>query len=270
MKTENRVAWVTGGNSGIGLATAKLFVENGMKVMITARNEEKGRIAEKELGENAFFVKCDAASSDDIDYAVKKIIDKWGRIDVVVNSAGVSIGDPIQMGGEVIEGNHPYIGNVLDNYKMNVAVNTIAPYEITLKTAKYMARNLPDEWQERGCYIYISSGAATKLSTLSGFSIGYSASKASQIGLMTSVAQNLAPLGIRAVTVLPGLIDTGMVPDFMKEKAPAIDQAFPKRVGEPSQIASMCLEIVKNSFINQTTITVDAGWHITADVVPEQ
>ena len=272
MKMNNKVAWITGGNSGLGLATAKRFVENGMKVMITSIGANAGDTALKELGENAIYVECDNTKSADLEHAIQVLKDTWGRLDVVVNSAGCSLPDAFHFDGQHFNKpgvEIPGLGDVFENYKKNIALNAIAPYEITLRTAELMAANEPNEWGERGCYVYISSGAATKYSCLSGASVGYGASKASQLGLVKYVARNLAPFGIRASVILPGLFKTGMVPDFMCEKAPAINHTFPNKIGDPDQIATMCVEIVKNSFINDTVITVDAGWHIIQDTLPE-
>lgn len=272
MKTESKVAWITGGASGIGAATARLFVQNGMRVLISDLNEEKGAPLVQELGENALFVKTDVTESEQLTAAVNAALDKWGRMDVVVNCAGCSSGDPFFFMGQFVEEGTPgyeVFPDPFGSFKRSVAVNTIAPYDVTRHAVKYMAKNEPDEYNDRGCIIYISSGAATKLSTLSGVSIGYPASKASQLGLMLAGAQNMGDVGIRAVAVLPGLFDTGMVPDFMQNKCPPVNNLHPKVIGDPALIASMCLEVVRNPFVNQTTITVDAGWHVVKDTAPD-
>ena len=88
MQIKDKIVWITGDTSGKGLATAKLFLEQGAKVMITARNAKRGEAFAKELGENCFFKRADMTNSEELQAAIKALIEKWGRIDVLFANAG--------------------------------------------------------------------------------------------------------------------------------------------------------------------------------------
>ena len=101
MRLANKTAFITGGNSGIGLATAKLFVAEGRKVVITGRNKETLEAAAKELGPNALAIVADATDIAATEAAIKQAVAKFGKLDIVFANAGIAGGTPV--GGTTLE-----------------------------------------------------------------------------------------------------------------------------------------------------------------------
>ncbi len=274
MKIKDKVVWITGGTSGMGLATAKLFLEEGAKVMITARNAERGETVAKELGPNCFFKKADMTKSDELQAAIKALIEKWGRIDVLYANAGggtLTWCLPMQpvpesfanleKGGQ-LEWTYDLSNGPgsLESYIEDIKINLIGNFDAGRLAAFEMAKNEPNEDGERGVIIYTSSISATKRHS-PGFNCGYSSAKAGLSGLIKEMACNLAPLGIRVNSVMPGFFDTELIQTIGFLKTPwAEAEIFPKKAGDPKNIGQMVLAIVQNPFVNNTTIEVTAGF----------
>ena len=97
MELKDKVAWVTGGASGLGAATVKLLVEKGAKVMATDINEALGQEFIAPFGDNAIFVRADVADTEDNQHALEVLLNKWGRIDILLNSAGIGAAEYTQV-----------------------------------------------------------------------------------------------------------------------------------------------------------------------------
>lgn len=264
MNLKNRVAWVTGGNSGIGAATVRALVKEGAKVLITARNEERGLAMVKELGEdNVMWVKADNCSREELEVAAAKAVEKWGRMDMLFNSAGGSAG-----GSQFLTDDPAEIAKGIATMQYCLQLNTMGSYHTAQIAANYMKHNEPDENGERGCIIFVASMAADKVwfwydekVASTQYSYDYGTSKASILGLSRDLAVTLAHHGIRVNTIKPGYIKTPMTDALMG----AADyvwppmQLFPKVGGQPENIATMAIEMYKNPFVNRTQMEVDAG-----------
>lgn len=272
MQIKDKVVWITGGTSGMGLATAKLFLEKGAKVMITARNAERGEAVAKELGENCFFFKADMVKSEELQAAVKALIEKWGRLDILFGNAGGGEAswclpmrpnmESLQKGQFVWEYENDGPAT-LESFKNNIDINLNGNFDAGRLAAWEMSKNEPDEAGERGVIVYTSSISATKRHS-PGFNCGYAAGKAALSGLAKEMAVNLGPLGIRVNCVMPGFFDTEIVQAIGFLKQPWMDaQIFPKQAGDPKNIGQMVLAIVENPFVNNATIEVTAGFAST-------
>ena len=255
MKIEGTVAIVSGGASGLGEATCRMFIEKGAKVAILDLSEELGEKLVSEIGvDKAIFCKTDVADTENVEAAVGKAMDTFGAIHTAVSCAGV-----------------PYASKVLtkkgpismDLFRKVVDINLNGIMNVIRSAAEQMVKNTPNEDGERGVIISTSSGAA-----LFG-QIGqaaYSGSKAGINGMTLPIAREFADYGIRAISILPGLFETPMVASLADEIKQALIKniPFPKRMGKPSEFASLCREIVENPMLNGVSIQLDAAYVMQA------
>ena len=245
-------AIVTGGASGIGAATARLLAQRGAKVVVADLQEDKGNAMADEIG--GAFCKVDVTKTDDIMYAVE-MAKSMGPLRVLVNSAG--IGWAQRTVGK--DGSYDSAAN-LDAYKKVIAINLIGTFDCIRLAATAMSTTEPLNDGERGAIVNIASVAAFD------GQIGqaaYSSSKGGVVGMTLPVARDLAAVGIRVNTVAPGLINTpiygeGEGSEQFKEKLQT-GVLFPNRLGYSTELASMVVECVTNSYMNAETIRVDGG-----------
>lgn len=249
MEIKNKVAWITGGASGLGAATAKRFVEQGCKVMITDRNSELGNEFVKELGKDGFFFQADVTKSAENQAALSALIAKWGKIDILVNSAGVGAKEGPMLG------ENP---NLVEDFRQTIEINLIGLYDCMTLAARAMAPNAPNDEGERGVIINVASGFYK--SAMPGLG-SYGASKAGVAHLTTIAACELGELGIRVVAIAPGAFDTPILgPNRESNQAFfGLGASFPKRLGKPDEVARLISHIVDNPYINGSTLDILAG-----------
>ena len=245
-------AIVTGGASGIGAATARLLAAKGAKVVVADLQADKGEAVAKEIG--GAFCKVDVTKTDDIMNAIE-MAKSMGPLRVLVNSAG--IGWAQRTVGR--DGSYDSAAN-LDAYKKVIAINLVGTFDCIRLAATAMSTTEPLNDGERGAIVNIASVAAFD------GQIGqaaYSSSKGGVVGMTLPVARDLAAVGIRVNTVAPGLINTpiygeGEGSEQFKEKLQT-GVLFPNRLGYGTELASMVVECVTNSYMNAETIRVDGG-----------
>jgi NAD(P)-dependent dehydrogenase (short-subunit alcohol dehydrogenase family) len=246
-------AIVTGGASGIGAACARRLAAAGAKVVVADLNKELGSEVADEIG--GVFVAVDVTDTEQIKAAVDKA-EELGPVRVLVNSAG--IGWAQRTVGK--DGSYDSAAD-LDAYKRVIAINLVGTFDAIRIAATAMGRSEPlDETGERGAIVNLASVAAFD------GQIGqaaYSASKGGVVGMTLPVARDLAAIGVRVNTVAPGLIDTPIYGEGEASEAfkASLEKGvlFPKKLGDPGQLASMVLEAVTNSYVNAETIRVDGG-----------
>jgi NAD(P)-dependent dehydrogenase (short-subunit alcohol dehydrogenase family) len=245
-------AIVTGGASGIGAAAARLLADRGAKVVIADLQEDKGNALADEIG--GAFCKVDVTDTDDIVNAVE-MAKSMGPVRVLVNSAG--IGWAQRTVGK--DGSLESAAN-LDAFRRVVNINLIGSFDCIRVAGTAMSTSEPLDDGERGAIVNIASVAAFdgQIGQAS-----YSASKGGVVGMTLPIARDLSAIGIRVNTVAPGLIDTpiygeGEGSDAFKENLQK-GVLFPKRLGYQSELASMVVECVTNSYMNGETIRVDGG-----------
>ena len=264
MDLKGRVAWVTGGNSGIGGAVTRALVAEGAKVLVTALDDEKGKAIVQEVGEeNAMWIKADSTFREELEAAAAKAVEKWGRLDMLFNSAGGGAG-----GGKFLSDDPAEKEKLLNAMDYTIKLNTMGSFNAAHIAANYMKNNEPDENGERGGIIFVASMAADKVwfwfderVADTNYSYDYGMTKASILGLSRDLAVTLAHHGIRVNTIKPGYIVTPMtcaLQGIEKLVWPPM-QLFPKVGGQPENIATMAIEIWKNPFINRTQMEVDGG-----------
>lgn len=249
MKIENSVAIVTGGASGLGEATVRNFVAGGGKVAIFDLNEERGRKLEAELGDGVQFHKVNVTSEDDVQAAVDAACQKFGRIDICVNCAGIAFG--IKTMGR--DGPHP-----LDAFKKVLDINVVGTFNVFRLAAEKMSVNEPNDEGERGVIINTASVAAFEGQK---GQVAYSASKGAIAGMTLPVARDLAFYGIRICTIAPGLFLTPLFEGLGKEVCDTLakDVPFPRRLGAPGEYGDMARTIVETPYLNGETIRLDGA-----------
>ncbi len=224
MEIEGSVALVTGGVSGLGFGAASRFVRGGGFVVMLDIDEVGGAAAVRELGEQARFIACDVRDAESVPQSVATAAEEWGRIDILVNAAGVAPAQRlINREGELFD---------LDLFKFVVGVNLIGMFDVTRNVAAVMARNQPGPDGERGVIVNVASIAAFE------GQIGqaaYSASKGGIVSMTLPLARDLAGIGVRCVTVAPGIMDTPLLanaPQELKDSLAAL-HVFPSTAGDP-------------------------------------
>jgi NAD(P)-dependent dehydrogenase (short-subunit alcohol dehydrogenase family) len=235
---------ITGGASGLGLATAEAMAGRGARVVLLDLASSKGQEEAKRIGNGASFVAGDVTSEKDVQNAV----DSVENLRVLVNCAGIG-GSQRTVGRD---GPYP-----LDKFKRVVEVNLIGTFNCLRLAASRMAEAEALD-TERGVIVNTASVAAFD------GQIGqaaYSASKGGIVALTLVAARDLASFGIRVCTIAPGIMDTpllGLLPEETRH-ALAASVLYPKRLGLPSEYATLAVQIVENGYLNGETIRLDGG-----------
>lgn len=251
MEIRGSVFVVTGGASGLGLATANELLEAGGRVVLVDRAIEGEQVA-RGLGDNARFVQVDILDTEALEGAFDQA-EALGTLRGVVHCAG-------RGGTERIVGKDGSAAS-LEFFEEVVRVNLIGSFNVLRLAAARMARNEPVDG-ERGAVVLTSSAA--------GFEgrIGqtpYASSKAGIIGMTLVAARDLASKGIRVCSIAPGIFDTPLLAG-VPEKARATlgsDIPFPSRMGRTSEFGQLALHIMQNSYLNGEVIRLDGALRMT-------
>ena len=247
MKIDDAVALITGGASGLGLATTKALLDQGAQVVILDLPTSKGEVVAKELGDRVRFAAANVTDTEAVTAALD-VAESLGPLRVVVNCAGT--GDAIRVLGK--QGVYP-----LENFIRVVNVNLIGTFNVLRLGAERIA-NTELVGEERGVIINTASVAAFD------GQIGqaaYSASKGGVVGMTLPIARDLASKAIRVVTIAPGLFDTpllALLPDEAKKSLGA-QVPHPSRLGKPDEYGALAVHIVENPMINGEVIRLDGA-----------
>lgn len=249
MDLSGRVAVVTGGASGLGEATVREIVTAGGKAVIFDLNEEKGNKLVKELGDQTIFVKVDVTSEEDVHAGLERAIAEFGGVHILVNCAGIAVAKKVLGKGGVHD---------LASFNKVLQVNVVGTFNAIRLTAEKMAANEPNEEGERGVIINTASVAAFD------GQIGqaaYSASKGAVVGMTLPLARDLAPFGIRVVSIAPGVFETPLFAGLPEKAQAALAKMtpFPPRLGKPQEYAKLVRAIVENPMLNGETIRLDGA-----------
>ena len=256
MKLDNTVAAViTGGASGLGEATARALAAQGVKVALFDMNEARGEEVAKEIG--GVFCKVNVTSDADVDAGFEKARAAHGQERILVNCAGT--GNAAKTAGrDKATGETKHFP--LDAFDRIIQINLVGTFRCIAKSAKGMLDLEPLEDGLRGAIVNTASVAAEDGQM---GQAAYSASKGGVVGMTLPVARDLAASGIRLNTVAPGLIDTPIYGEGEASEAFKANLGqnvlFPKRLGHASELASMTVELITNSYMNGETVRVDGG-----------
>ncbi|WP_336968640.1 SDR family oxidoreductase [Sphingobium aromaticiconvertens] len=249
-------AVVTGGASGLGLATVRTLREAGVKVAIFDLNEEAGEAIAAEIG--AIFCKVDILSEESALAGFEKARAANGQERILVHCAVVS------KGGKTVSKNKETGGfrrMSTEDYAFSALGVLVASYRMASISAMGMASLNPLEDGERGTVVLTSSCAAQDGQV---GQVAYGSLKAGVNGMVLPMARDLMDLGIRVNSVMPGIFATPPMLRF-KEMNPAMWDAlnesvpFPKRLGKPEEFASLVMELVRNSYLNGQMFRVDGA-----------
>lgn len=246
MKLKDKVAIITGSTSGMGRATAVLFAQEGAKVVVSGRNEERAREVVDEIRNNggqAIYVLADMSTMTGLDEIVEKTVEAFGTVDILYNNAGMlSMSSLMNVGKE--------------EWSSVMNTNTNAALSLTKKVVPYMMAN--------GKGVIINTSSVAGFAAHHGFA-AYVVSKHALEGLTKSMAYELGPQ-IRANAIAPGAIHTGMVdsiggPEVLSNM---IEGCPLKRIGTPEDIATVALFLAcdDSAFITGQSIKVDGGFEI--------
>jgi len=242
MKFSGKVAIITGGSRGIGKATAKLLVQEGASIIITARDETRLQASAKEL--NVIGIAGDIRKNQDVENVVKKTVEKFGRIDILVNNAGVF--PQVKPLHEISE----------EEWNEVIDINLTGQFRFTKAVIPHMMKN-------GGCIINVSSDAGLK--SFENFEAdAYSASKAALILLTKAWAIEYAKNKIRVNCVCPGVVETDMTQPFLKTEADRAITAADHpigRIGSPDDVARSILYLASedSSWVTGAILPVDGG-----------
>ena len=243
MKLSEKVVVVTGGSRGIGYAIAKLFSENGAKVVITSQDSQRLEKASSEIP-NSFGIVADIRKKDQVKNVIDKTIEKFGKLDILVNNAGIF--PKIKKLHEIDE----------DEWNQVLDVNLTGQFRFTKEAIPHLQKT-------SGSIINISSDAGLK--AYQGFNAdAYSASKAALIVLTKCWALEYAKDKIRVNCICPGVVDTDMTKPFMKTEKDIefMNDEHPiGRIGQPIEVGNAALYFAsdESSWTTGAVLTVDGG-----------
>jgi NAD(P)-dependent dehydrogenase (short-subunit alcohol dehydrogenase family) len=239
-----KIALITGGTTGIGFATAQLFQNEGAQVIVTGHNPKTVEDAQKALGPDALAVASDASNLAETDALMKAISAKFGRLDVLFANAGVTQFAPVEHVDEIFFDRH---------------------FDVNVKGLFFTVKKSLELMSDGGAVLLNASVASRK--GFAGASI-YSATKAAVRSFGRTLAAELAPRGIRVVTISPGPIATGLFSklEMPKEAADAVAAGWAggvalRRMGRPEEIANLALFLASDeaSYITGTEVFADGG-----------
>ncbi|WP_154224676.1 SDR family NAD(P)-dependent oxidoreductase [Marinicella rhabdoformis] len=255
MNLNNTKAIITGGASGLGFACAQHIVENGGKVTLIDINQEAGAAAVEQLGaDHAQFIQANVTSESEIEQACDAAKDFAGGLNVAINCAG------ILAAGRVLGREKPMD---LSHFNSAIQVNLIGSFNVSKAAANVMQHNEKDEDGQTGVIINTASIAAYE------GQIGqaaYSASKAGIVGMTLPMSREFTRIGVRVMTIAPGVFMTPMVAGMPDDVKAALGAAvpFPSRLGAPNEFARTAQHIIENTYLNGSVIRLDGAIRLQA------
>jgi NAD(P)-dependent dehydrogenase (short-subunit alcohol dehydrogenase family) len=249
MRIQGGVFLVTGGASGLGAGTARQLAAQGAHVVLADMKAADGAALAAELGAQAMFVETNVASEESARGAVEAAIAAFGRLDGLVNCAGIVHGEKV-VGKDGVHS--------LDAFKRVIDVNLVGTFNMIRLAAGAMATNAPTAGGERGVIVNTASVAAFEGQL---GQAAYAASKGGIVAMTLPIARELARSGIRVMTVAPGIMETPMLLGMAPEVQEALGKMvpFPSRLGRADEFASLVAHIFENPYLNGEVIRLDGA-----------
>ena len=249
MHLDGRTVLVTGGASGLGGATVDMVIAAGGRAVILDVNEEAGRRKEETHRGRARFAPTDVTSETDVQRAIDLARTEFGRIDGLVNAAGIAVAERVLPK----EGVQP-----LAHFTRTIQINLVGTFNTLRLAAAAMAANDPDGSGERGVIVNTASVAAFD------GQIGqaaYAASKGGIVAMTLPIAREFARMGVRVMTIAPGTFDTPLLAGLPEAARESLAQQvpFPSRLGRPDEYAALVRHIFENEMLNGEVIRLDGA-----------
>ena len=249
MQIAGKTFIVTGGASGLGRASVEAILNAGGNAVILDVNADTGKAAEQALGAKARFAAADVTSEEQVKAAVNLAVSAFGGLHGAVNAAGIG------PAAKVLGKNGPH---ALDLFEKTVRINLIGTFNVIRLAAAAIAQNQPMDTGERGVIINTASIAAFD------GQIGqpaYAASKGGIVALTLPIAREFAGIGIRVVTIAPGIFDTPLLAGLPEPARVSLGQQvpFPSRLGRPAEYGSLVRHILENEMLNGEVIRLDGA-----------
>ncbi|MFU8880963.1 MAG: SDR family NAD(P)-dependent oxidoreductase [Rhodobacterales bacterium] len=247
MLMQETAAVITGGASGLGEATARLFRACGAQVTILDRDAERGAAIAGEIG--ATFVQTDVTDEGSVKAAIAAAVQAMGKINATINCAGVGTAE------KTLGRDGPHS---LEHYNRVIGINLVGTFNVARLAAAEMAKNDPAEDGQRGVIVNTASVAA--FDGQKG-QVAYASSKAGIAGMSLPMARDLSREGIRVMAIAPGIFLTPMLMGLPQEVQDqlAADVTCPRRLGRPEEYASLAKFIVESGYLNGETIRIDGA-----------
>ncbi|MCJ0911726.1 glucose 1-dehydrogenase [Mammaliicoccus sciuri] len=238
-KLQDKVVVITGGAQGMGELHAKKAIAEGAKIVITDINDELGQKTANCLGDDVLFIKHDVSKETDWNHVIQEVMNKWNRIDVLVNNAGITYNKTIDQIS-------------LEDYMKIVNINQVSVF-LGIKTVSKIMKS-----QKQGSIINISS-----MNGLVGGAIGYTDTKFAVRGMTKAAAKELSPYNIRVNSVHPGVIKTPMLEqDDVKEAVKEFEKTIPmRRVAQPEEVSNLVCFLASDdaSYSTGSEFVIDGG-----------
>jgi len=250
MQIAKHTFFITGGNSGLGAATAGHLLQHNANVVIADLNTEQDQPLAAESKNQALFIHTDVTNTDSIEAALSRTKQRFGSIHGLINCAGILVAERlIKKDGSLFN---------LNNFRQCLEVNLIGSFNMIRLVSTQLSKNQPNSEGERGVIINTSSIAAYEGQM---GQAAYAASKAGIIGMTLPIARELGRSGIRVMTIAPGVFATPLfsgVNDTIREDLEK-QIPFPGRLGKPSEYAALVQHIIENPMLNGEVIRLDGG-----------
>ncbi len=246
---KNKVVVITGARRGMGKADALLFAQKGAKVVVSDISQEDCQKVVDQIekkGGQAIAVKCDVSKKEEVDNLFRKTIEKFGRVDVLVNNAGICEFKP-------------FIDLTEEEWDRTLNINLKGYFLCSQAAAKEMAK------QKSGVIVNIASVAMGQVGVGFPNIVHYCASKGGIAAMTEAMALELAPYNIRVNAIAPGMIETPML-DPIKQDPKAMEGILARvplnRMGKPEEIADLVVFLAsdKSSYITGSIVVIDGGW----------
>ena len=249
MNISGKTFIVTGGASGLGRAAAESILAAGGNAVLLDVNAENGSTVAHALGVTTRFALADVTSEEQVQAAVDLAVSAFGGLHGVVNAAGIG------PAAKVLGRNGPH---ALDLFEKTLRVNAVGTFNVIRLAAAVIAQNAPADSGERGVIVNTASIAAYD------GQIGqsaYAASKGAIVAMTLPIAREFAQLGIRVVTVAPGIFDTPLLAGLPEPARISLGQQvpFPSRLGRPLEFGALVRHIIENEMLNGEVIRLDGA-----------
>ncbi len=243
-------ALITGGASGLGLAVARSVINAGGQACLLDINLEQGTAIVNELGDKAHFIQTDVTSETTVDKAVATAVNSMGEINLAVNCAGIAPSQRVLGRDELMR---------TAEFERIIQINLIGTFSICRAAANVMQHNHGQgEDRERGVIINTASVAALEGQV---GQAAYSASKGGVVSMALPLAREFARIGVRVMTIAPGIFETPMFDTLPLEarEALAANTPFPSRLGQAHEFAQLVQQIYENPMLNGEVIRLDGA-----------